>query len=74
MTTRTISFEIECGDETCCSKPGELCKFLGTRRFGSLWVCRLFPADEGHTVLEDVVEGPKKGWIGRCRACMESTE
>lgn len=65
----TISIEIECGETTCASKPGEFCKFFGTMRFGTIPLCRLFPS-EGDSMTElKMVDG----WVRRCDDCIAHT-
>ena len=64
---RTLELTIDCGDTTCASEPGKFCRFFGTRRMGTEFVCRLFPTTEdSFTPLED-----KDGWVQRCEACLE---
>jgi hypothetical protein len=62
---RKIVFEIECGDLTCASEPGEFCKFLGVSHFGTKFCCCLFSEDSSYTDLRE-----KNGWIMRCKECM----
>lgn len=65
---KVLRIPIKCGEQTCASKPGEFCQFLGTVRFGSVPVCRLFPSHiDSHTFLEEA-----DGWIQRCDACKEA--
>lgn len=68
MGARVVQIEINCGEKTCASQPGEFCKYLGTTRFGTIYVCILFPSEAGaYTVLEDA-----DGWLQRCPACLEA--
>jgi hypothetical protein len=62
-----LAVHIECGKHTCASEPGKFCQFAGTIKFGSTYVCRLFPGDGSYTLLKD-----KDGWLQRTRACMEA--
>lgn len=66
---KVIKIEIECGERTCASEPGVWCKMIGTKIYGSRWVCTLFQDKDGRTFteLED-----KDGWIQRCPACLEA--
>lgn len=62
----TITIELQCGKNTCASEPGKFCQFLGTVRFGTIDVCRLFPdEDTAWTRLHHV-----NGWLHRCHACI----
>lgn len=62
--------EYECGAHTCASEPGKFCRFLGARRFGTIYLCTLYPSEKAsYTVLE--VEG---GWLQRCNACISATQ
>jgi hypothetical protein len=56
---KIIKFEIECGEKTCASKPGEFCKFLSGY---FLDMCILF--DERLFENDD-------GWVARCKECLE---
>jgi len=65
---RKLTIEIECGDMTCAAEPGKFCKYLGSRRFGVVPVCSLFPdakTAKVHTDLHDF-----DGWVQRCPACL----
>ena len=74
---KELRFSIECGELTCASRPGNFCKYLGSKNFGARLVCSLFPEewrgslDSSHTTLNELPSGPRKGWIGRCKACLE---
>lgn len=61
---RTVSIEIDCGDDTCASEPGHFCQRLGTRKFGQIPICTLFSDDGQNTELYD-----SDGWAWRCPAC-----
>lgn len=39
---RALKVPIECGEETCASKPGKFCSWLRTQRFGSEAICQIF--------------------------------
>lgn len=68
MTYTYLSLAVVCGEAACASEPGKFCQFLGSRRMGTMTVCRLFPTKEdSHTPLED-----KHGWVQRCSACLEA--
>lgn len=72
---KTITLKIECGETTCASKSGKFCQFLGSKKFGSIAVCMLFPTknptpnNDGLTVLEE----NENGWIARCDQCLAAT-
>lgn len=68
MAVRQVTFPIDCGDTTCASKPGKFCRFYGSRNFGQVPVCTLFPAERGW--FTDLPE--KDGWVQRCPACLEA--
>ena len=68
MDNRNLSLAVVCGDTTCASEPGKFCQFFGTRNFGQVPVCMLFPPDVGtSTPLFE-----KDGWVQRCSACLEA--
>lgn len=74
MSKRIVQTEINCGENTCASESGDFCKFLGSNRFGTVFVCMLFPnpkpgrKDSGsETPLKDL-----GGWIQRCPACLDA--
>jgi hypothetical protein len=56
----TITFEH--GENTCASKPGTFCPWMGTTRLGSVPVCILFNFE----TLYD-----QDGWIQRCEKCKQ---
>jgi len=67
---KTLFIEIECGEKTCASEPGKFCPFMSTRRYGTEWVCALFPDDKSFfTKLKDEGE-----WIQRCDECLATEE
>lgn len=55
---RTVTFE--CGERTCAVEPGKFCRFVVTRRCGTVYECGAFNGE-----LYD--EG---GWLMRCPACL----
>jgi len=60
-----LTIEVECGEKTCSSKPGQICKYM---KFGKIPVCCLFPSEqETFTQLEE-----KDSWIQRCKSCINS--
>ncbi len=70
MTVRTVKIEINCGPMTCASVPGEFCAFVGTRSFGTKFICTLFPDDQNpYTPLTE-----KDGWLQRCDDCLATEE
>jgi len=67
---KTLFIEIECGEKTCASESGKFCPFMSTRRYGTEWVCALFPTEiMFFTDLEE-----KEGWIQRCDECLATEE
>lgn len=69
MKTR-ITLEIECGETTCAIEPGRFCRFLGSKKFGSISVCMLFPDPDGRG--SDTMVWDKDGWVQRCPACLRA--
>jgi hypothetical protein len=66
--TKTLNIKINSGVETCATKVGEFCEFMGSTHFGTRFVCCLFPTEkESHTVLKE-----KDGWIQRAKVCLEA--
>lgn len=63
MTVR-VSIELECGERTCASKPGEFCRFLVAKADGSWPRCVLF----GQYVFDG--DGSIQGWLLRCSECL----
>jgi len=63
-------FHIKCGELTCVD-PTNLsftCQFLGSRRFGTIPTCILYPSEkkEAYTELEE-----KNGFRLRCDQCLK---
>jgi len=54
---------IDCGANTCASKPGQFCIYLRTSNFGTRWMCHLYD----QTVEED----QPGGWLQRVKSCKE---
>ena len=73
---KELRFSIECGELTCTTSRGKHCKYLGSKDFDTRSVCLLFPAtwcgsiEGSHTNLHELTSGPKKDWIGCCKACL----
>lgn len=66
--TRRLELTIRCGERTCAAAPKQFCPYFGTRKFGQVPMCRLFPTQTGSaTVLEE-----QDGWTQRCQACLDS--
>jgi hypothetical protein len=75
---KTIQIKIVCDETTCHSKDFYTfgtdlkkirCQFLGSKKFGSIPVCMLFPSnDDSSTELNE-----KDGWIQRCDECMTAS-
>lgn len=72
MSKRALNLEIECGEITCASEPGKFCRFLTTRRFGTVHFCRLwYDQDEkGRPLPLDTVDGSPEGWLKRRPECL----
>lgn len=73
---KRLRLDVDCGEKTCAKAPGEFCRFFGSRKFGSVPVCMLFPNPfPGHkdphsaTPLREV-----DGWTLRCQACLDAEE
>lgn len=64
-----LSFIIECGEKTCASSPGKFCKFFGSRRFGTIACCLLFPDKEGLSFTELDTDNDGE-WTLRCEDCL----
>lgn len=68
QTPTTLRISISCGARTCAAEPGKFCRFMGSVKFGTIPVCRLFPSDtDSYTVLH-----ADAGWVQRCDACKEA--
>jgi hypothetical protein len=61
-----LTLEINCGKNTCASKPGEFCHFCSANGTGSKIFCDLFKKS-----LYDET-GDVRGWIQRCKECKEA--
>jgi hypothetical protein len=55
------------GETTCAVTPGEFCRFLYTKHFGTRNCCHLFD----DTPLFEHSTGPREGWVARCIPCMK---
>jgi len=68
---RTLRVKINSGDKRCYSEPGKPCKYVGSKSFGTKWLCMLFPSElhGSYTILEE-----SEGWLLRCKACLENEE
>lgn len=61
------TIKIDCGETTCASAPGAFCKYVGTKSFGTKFVCMFFRQKNGdETRLHD-----KDGWLQRDVVCMK---
>jgi hypothetical protein len=68
---RQLRIDIECGEESCASKPGKFCQYVVVTRMGSCFHCQLFSKmGEGKHGLEQLKE--KKGWLQRHPDCLGS--
>jgi len=67
---RVLQLEIESGVETCASEPGDFCKYLRTRKFGSITYCEIW-----HDINCRGQPSPiddKDGWLQRREECMKA--
>ena len=62
------TIEIECGEKTCASEPGKLCRFVWSMKFGSYLVCAAF----GAKLFDD--QGDGLGWLLRCDECLKTAK
>jgi hypothetical protein len=69
---KKLEISINCGEETCASKPGEFCTYFGTTKFGQMATCCLFPSPQEGGKAWTILE-VKDGWSMRCKACLDST-
>jgi hypothetical protein len=71
-----LKIEINCGKTTCASEPGKFCRFLGGRRWGTVYACMLFPMDNPGRKDQGASTDLKQigGWIKRCPACLAAAE
>lgn len=58
---RQLNIQINCGNTTCASKPGEFCEQLYASNFGTKPVCHLF---------NDTPLYEHNGWLQRCEECL----
>jgi hypothetical protein len=68
---RNILVPIESGDKTCAFEPGHFCKWLRTKRFGTIAFCQLFseqPDSTGSIKVEPLEE--ENGWLQRHVDCL----
>lgn len=65
---RNLKITINCGETTCASEPGKFCRYMGTKYFGTQFICMLFPDGYEFTFLFD----DKNGWLQRCKACLDA--
>lgn len=61
-----IVFEINCGDKTCAHEKGKFCQFLGTKSFGTKFICTLFD--------NEVLFDGEDGWLQRCPKCLATAK
>jgi hypothetical protein len=66
-----LTIEVGCGEKTCAYAPKQFCAFFGSRKFGQIPVCMLFPELPGDSVTVLETQGE---WTLRCAACLESQE
>ena len=73
---RKLAIEIECLGTLCATSVagGRWCPHLGSKRFGTVFLCRLLPSgDKPYTVLTDT-NGDGTGWLQRCQACLSAED
>lgn len=68
----SLQIEIDCGVETCARARGEFCRFFGTRKFGQVPICTLFPAIGCDGVVNHTDLDEDDGWTLRCPECINS--
>ena len=68
---RALSLEIKCGDRTCYGEEGP-CRFLMTRRFGSINFCLLWN-DEDYKGQKLHMAEDEEGRLLRRPECLEAT-
>ena len=65
-----LQLRIDCGERTCSPEPGKFCRFLRTRKFGTVYFCSIWHDmdDKGRPVpLEE-----EDGWLMRRSACLDN--
>jgi len=75
---KQLKVEIDSGDTTCASAPGDFCPWFATMKFGQLPCCALFAGVKQSTLrdkyLLEVGAGkngaPGEGWTLRCNDCL----
>jgi hypothetical protein len=76
MITRSLRLQIVCGEKTCYSfTERKFCEYVSTQKFGTKWVCALFPSEKGS--FTDLVESsttPTESVLLRCGACLKSDQ
>jgi hypothetical protein len=60
MAKHILKFET--GKKTCAVKPGKFCRFMRSRRFGSVEFCALYEKELFHD--------EPLGWLQRCEECL----
>ena len=69
---KSILFDINCGEKTCASEPGKFCKWVRTRKFGAIYFCHLWHAEDIHGKQQSLEE--KDGWLMRRPECLNAEE
>jgi len=66
---KLLKLSINCGETTCASEPGKFCKYLFTRKFGTLIYCQIFSEidDRGKPFSLELVDG----WTRRHSLCLQ---
>ena len=72
----TLRFDINCGEKTCASKPGEFCRFALAQRFGTEVVCQIFSEPDGRGLLTPLGNSRDDGlgWTLRHPECIKNSE
>ena len=63
---RTLHIEIDSGDTTCYSEPGQPCPHVRVTHCGTRWSCGLF----GRPLRDSA--GDETGWLLRCQRCLDA--
>lgn len=67
-----ITLDIECGEATCASRPGEFCQFLRTSKFGLIYYCAIW--HEVNSKGTPIALREKHGWLLRRQECFDAEE
>ena len=73
MTKRILKLEINCGEKTCYSEPGKPCQLLMTRKFGTIYFCKIW-YDINERARPLPLEENAEGWLLRRPECIEAAK